>query len=212
MTIQDKKEQLEKLKAIYELAKSHYDEETDRFRKLDDKTARLFSFLVIMIGGFGFFGKWLLDTIKYPGTWWDLALLLIGLLVAVVLLASGGFTLMALWTMKLDKPASDLETLKFLSTQPLKTVYILLAKSFVTALETNRGKTSRKTFRLTLSYYSVTAAMILFVILVGLFTWHTLRSKYRGPVDFHPHGYYNCVYQFGKDDASKMGNNLISES
>jgi hypothetical protein len=191
------KQRLEKFKVIYELAKSQYDEEIDRFRKLDDKAAKFFSLLALMLGGFGFFGKWLLDTIKYPGTCWEWGLLITGFLVALSLIASGVLTLLALQILELDKPSSDLETVKDLSTNPLKTLYIRLAKSFVIALNANREKTSRKTHRLTWSYYTTITALILLVVLVALFAWHTLGSKRQGPVDFRPYHLYN-LYTCGK--------------
>jgi hypothetical protein len=185
------RDQSEKLKVIYDLAKSHYNDETDRYRRLDEKAAKLFSFLALMTGAFGFFGKWLLDTIGYPNICQEWGLFLIGLSVALALITSGVFILQALWLHRFDQPFSHLSAFEELNKKSLKSVYTALATSYLTALEAKRNETDRKASLLIRASYTTTAAVILFVILVALFTWHTLNSKIQNRVDRHPHHQYS---------------------
>ena len=199
-------EKLEKTKLIYELARNHYNEETERFRKLDEKAARLFSFVTIMVGAYGFFGKWLLDSLKLPLGSWDWGLVIIGLLVAIALVISWVCIISALPMFVWQKPSCDLETFKELSAERLINVYVRLARTYADCLAVNREKTGQKSVRLTSAYCATVVAGCCFLVLVILFSWQTLSSRSIPKPKGNSVYYYDTV-ELGTLGTSETGYN-----
>lgn len=167
---------MEKYKELYLLAKEVFNEEQNRFNRIDEKAAKYFSVLTLLVGAAGFFGKWLVNTLIPPDGTLEWALLLLGIGLLVTVLVSW-FTVFSVFRIhEMRKIPLSSEMIDFFDKNKLLDIHYALARGLKEALEENRKTTDSKSRILSRGYNVMRIAIVLLALVSVLFGFHALEE------------------------------------
>lgn len=170
-------EAIEKYRELYSYSTDILLKELDRFNRADEKASKYATMFFFLIGLAAYFGKWIVDRIKWPGFPLSLPsglpLLLIGL---GTLIVSAVGLFLAHHAIKLRPVVSrplNQEMLDFFERETRITIYYRLAQENSKAYEQNRRATDMKYTILKWLYYLMIVVFVFLAGLTALYCWYS---------------------------------------
>lgn len=169
-------------KELYKLAQELLKEEDLRRASVDDKAAKLITLLAILLGGAGYFGKWILEKqLMPPQCKIDWLILVLVMLVFVVIIVSWFCVLLALrikpyQTLKINDKIID-----YFWFNDVTTIYVKYTKdTLLPIVQKNREINNGRIEQLILGHDGIFVAaflMVFLLILIGFHEWFGADRK-----------------------------------
>lgn len=168
-----------KYKELFEYSKEVYNEELSRFFRIDEKASKYLSILTLLLGGFGYFGIWVLDNMLPPKNFIEWLLLINLILLFLSLIIAWYYNFSALKLHSLIKLPLDSETIEFFNNNEQIDIYFALSKELANTNIKNKNETDKKSKNLFRNY-------VFIIISVGLLTTFTIFfSIYKWNNNYH---------------------------
>jgi len=155
-----------KYKELYDLSLKVLNEEQKRFNRIDEKASKFFSIFTLLLGAYGFFGKWIIDNLVPPTTYLDNLLIIVAISILLTLFISWFKIFNVLRTQQTNKIPMDQPMIKFFYDNELIDIYYALTKGNKDALNKNLEVTKYKANELNNGYIFINIT----IILLGLFS------------------------------------------
>jgi len=163
------KEESEKRKFLYDFAKSIYSEELTRFKALEDKAARYFGFLSILIGTLTLFIRLsehkLISDLEGPLSWLYLAATV---LTYATIINSGRLLFEVLKPRLLALIDLSSELKDYYSNQPLNKIYTEIVDDLMEATKEARIINNEKCTHINNAHREIGASLVFFTILITI--------------------------------------------
>ena len=155
---------MEKYKELYNHSKSVFNEELNRFNRIDSKAAQYLAVLTLLIGLAAYLGQWLIEYIIPPNGIVDWILLVLGICIFISLILSWYFNFKVLKLHGVYKIPLDDETIEFYNSNRLIDIYFAMSKGLKDMLIKNTSKTDNKAKYLTYGYRCIITSAALLVL------------------------------------------------
>ncbi len=166
---------MENYKELYEHSKNVFNEELQRFSRIDLKASQFFTVITLLIGATGYFWKWLLDNTIPPKCLIDWTLFFLGILLSLFVLISWYFNFKVLRLQDLLKSPLNDETIIFFSKNRLIDIYYHMSEEYKNSLVHNRKITDNKSKYLSYGYKSIIISvsfLIIFSVFLTIKIWN----------------------------------------
>ena len=173
----------DKYKELFEYAKEVYKEELARFTRIDEKASKYLSILTLILGGFGYFGIWVIDNILPPQNILEWVLLINLILLFASLIAAWFFNFRALRLHSLQKMPLDNETIEFFNDNKSIDIYFAMTKGLSETNSRNKNETDKKSKNLYRNYISTIISVILLIIFTFIFSIYKWDYNYHNKVE-----------------------------
>ncbi|HEY0007584.1 MAG TPA: hypothetical protein VGB55_02575 [Tepidisphaeraceae bacterium] len=160
---------LDRQKALFDYAKEVVKDESDRFKRVDEKAVRYITALTFVLVAATFLGKWIIDRLPQTLTCLDWAVVGVGLIYFIATLLSWALVFRVLAVAQLTKPPLREDVLDWVETLDAVQTYRGLTQLMTESVTHNRSVTNNKSERLYLAYCFIVATTIVFSVLCGLF-------------------------------------------
>jgi hypothetical protein len=134
----------EKLKELFDLSLYVLKEEQERFKRIDEKASKYFTIITVLLGIYGFFGKWIIENIKPPYSSIDKLFILLSIISLFLICKNWYVIFNVLRTKTLKKIPMNEEMIEFFQKNEINKIYIKLAESNGKALNENIRRTEHK--------------------------------------------------------------------
>lgn len=160
---------MDKYEHLFNLAKSVFQEELDRFYRIDGKASQYLTILTLLIGAGGYFGNWVIDNAFPPSSFieWLLFLLACGIIASLVF--AWYFNFRVLKSHALIKLPLDDETIEFYSNNELVDIHYAMTNGIKDALNKNKATTDKKSKFLFRGYKAILTTGTLLLIFIMVF-------------------------------------------
>jgi hypothetical protein len=155
---------IEKYKELYELSLGVLKEEQDRFNRIDDKASKYFTIVFFLLGIYGFFGKSIIDKIRFPFSNFEWFLIILAIIILIILTISFFIIFKALRIQRLKVIPLTLEMIKFFQDNKLIDIYFALTKGNEEAYRENLEVTKYKAKMLNIGYILINTTVVLLII------------------------------------------------
>ncbi|MFH1283795.1 MAG: hypothetical protein ABII27_09060 [bacterium] len=170
---------LAKYKELFEFSKYVYNEEIERFRKLDEKASRYFSVYSILIGMFGLLTKLIIGN-HNPVKLLDWASLVFFMISAIFLILSWWYAFKVLKVHELEKIAISDDMIIFYDSNNLIDIHYALSKRMKEAYQKNNKNNNDKSHLLYKNYCNIKLFFLFLVIafiFIGLNVYNNNKIK-----------------------------------
>jgi hypothetical protein len=156
---------MDKYQELYQLSKEAFNEELERFFRIDEKATKYLSVITLVLGFLPFVSNWSITKIIPPSSYIEWFLFVIGILFCLSVFASWIITFSVLKLHKVGKIPLSSEMIDFFDNHSLLNIYYTLSKSNKDVLLMNRKQVNKKSKRLYYAYQTIIASGIFLLIL-----------------------------------------------
>jgi uncharacterized membrane protein (DUF485 family) len=167
---------MEKYKELYQLSKEIFNEELNRFIRVDEKASKYLSVLTLIAGLTAFFGKWMIANLIPPKSPLEWSLIIMATVLFAAIFLSWVYIFNALRLHSLTKPPLNDETIKFFNDNEMIDIYYALTKGNKDALIENRRTTDKKSKMLYRGYNAIIVCGLLLILFLSLFVIHSWNN------------------------------------
>lgn len=158
----------EKYKALYEYQKAQFEDEKNRFGRLEDKSAKYLTALTVAITAYVLIIRWVFSWTVFPDF---LFFLLIKILITITFFLfciAWGFILSSIKLRGISKMPSEDSLINYFKNNSLETVYLGLAKKYSESITKYRTECQDKTKLMLWGYKFTIGAGISFMLSIIL--------------------------------------------
>ncbi|MGA7577505.1 MAG: hypothetical protein ACLQUW_11675 [Desulfobaccales bacterium] len=180
----------EKYGELYKLSIKAIKEDQDRFDRIDEKAPKYLSVFTILIGGYAFFGKWILENI-IPLKSYSQYVIIITFIIILLVLFYSWFTVLRIIRPK-DRSRTNFneEMVNFFESAKLEDIYYKLSQRNREAFENNLKITNKKASLLKQAYYLVNITVILTLIFTIIFGYYMYNNKLDQQKNYYEENFY----------------------
>ncbi|MCL4500618.1 MAG: hypothetical protein M1438_02030 [Deltaproteobacteria bacterium] len=175
--ISNKNEETNKYKELYKLSLEVLEQDQKRFTRIDEKASKYLSVFTILIGAYGFFGKWILDKITSPYSTIEIIIIILYIMIFSMLYASWFIVFRILYTMDRDITAFNMKMIKFFGDNKLKDIYYKLSENNRKAFEKNIEITKKKSKLLKIGHILINITVGVVLIFTIIFGYYVYKHK-----------------------------------
>lgn len=169
--------QSDKYEELYSLAKESFQDEVRRYESISDRALKYIPLLVFLYYVAAFFGKWVLDEIRFPISSLDY-LTILTIVLALISLATGTFLL--LWTMSFEAISSlriNQSHIDFFESYQLPILYKAYTLRFNEERDKNSKITDKKTWYFMWAYRFIILSVVFIFITAIFYAWQSLPDQ-----------------------------------
>ena len=167
----------EKYKALYEFQKSQFEEERDRYRRLEDKSVKYLTSITIAMTGYILLLRWTLSEVVPPTSInsWVVVILMIMTLAAMA--SSWSFVFRSIKLQSLIKMQSNDEIINYFKNNKKETVYLGLARKYTDAIALINDEYTEKLNNVRKAYSEITfSAWLLLASLISIIIHYWIKG------------------------------------
>lgn len=167
----------EKYKTLYEFQKSQFEDERDRYNRLEDKSVKYLTSITIAMTGYILLLRWTLSEVIPPTSLMSWIVVILMLMTLMAMASSWSFVFRSIKLQNLIKIQSNDEMINYFKSNKKETVYLGLAKKYGEAIVLINYEYTEKLNNVRKAYSEITiSAWLLFASIMSIIIHYWIKG------------------------------------